>query len=365
MTLPMSADAAPGDAPDGLADALTVAVCVLDADTTVHYLNAAAEALFGAGRRQLEGQALAHAVAIDGQWLERVGPAIASDEAFTVRELRITPRYANEQRLIDATVTPWRRRHGPGFAVVELVPVDRHLRIAREASLEAQEAANRHLLRGVAHEVRNPLAGLRGAAQLLAQEASGPSVDEYTEVIVNEVDRLQALVERMVGPVRTPKRDRLNLHEITEHVLSLLRGQAPPGVTLTTAYDPSIPELAADRDQLIQALLNLGRNAVEAVGAEGTVTLRTYTLRQFTVRHVRHRLVAVVAVEDDGPGIPSELVESLFQPMVTGRAEGTGLGLTIAQSLIARHRGLIECERTDHGSVFRMLLPLEWGDDAS
>ncbi len=363
MSTPLSADASPGDAPEGLADALTVALCVVDADTTVHYVNAAAEALFGAGRRQLAGQALGSAVAIDSEWLARVAPAIASDEAFTVRELRVTPRYSTEQRLIDATVTPWQRGQDAGYAVVELVPVDRHLRIAREASLEAQEAANRHLLRGLAHEIRNPLAGLRGAAQLLAHEASGPSVGEYTDVIVNEVDRLQALVERMVGPVRAPRRDRLNLHEITEHVLSLLRGQAPPGVTLTTAYDPSIPELAGDRDQLIQALLNLGRNAVEAVGSEGTVVLRTYTLRQFTVRHVRHRLVAAVGVEDDGPGIPGDLAESLFQPMVTSRAEGTGLGLTIAQSLIARHGGLIECERTDQGSVFRVLLPLESADD--
>jgi len=364
MSAPLFPHASADMAPEGLADALTVAVCVLDADTTVHYVNAAAEALFGAGRRQLQGQALAASVAIDSAWLARVAPAIASDEAFTVRELRVTPRYSTLQRLIDATVTPWQPRPGAGYAVIELVPVDRHLRIAREASLEAQETANRHLLRGLAHEIRNPLAGLRGAAQLLAHEASGPSVDEYTDVIVNEVDRLQALVERMVGPVRTPQRDRLNLHEITEHVLSLLRGQAPLGVTLTTAYDPSIPELDADRDQLIQALLNLGRNAVEAVGSEGTVTLRTYTLRQFTVRHVRHRLVAVIAVDDDGPGIPSELAESLFQPMVTGRVEGTGLGLTIAQSLIARHGGLIECERTHHGSVFRMLVPLESADDA-
>jgi len=364
MSTPLIPDASADMAPEGLVDALTVAVCVLDADTTVHYVNAAAEALFGAGRRQLRSQALASSVAIDSDWLARVAPAIASDEAFTVRELRVTPRYSTGQRLIDATVTPWQRHPAAGYAVVELVPVDRHLRIAREASLEAQEATNRHLLRGLAHEIRNPLAGLRGAAQLLAHEASGPSVDDYTDVIINEVDRLQALVERMVGPVRTPQRDRLNLHEITEHVLSLLRGQAPPEVTLTSAYDPSIPELDADRDQLVQALLNLGRNAVEAVGREGTVTLRTYTLRQFTVRHVRHRLVAVIAVDDDGPGIPSELAERLFQPMVTGHAEGTGLGLTIAQSLIARHGGLIECERTHHGSVFRMLVPLESADDA-
>jgi two-component system nitrogen regulation sensor histidine kinase GlnL len=351
-------------APEGLADALTVAVCVLDAEITVRYVNAAAEALFGAGRRRLEGHPLHSSVTLDADWLERIGPAIAHDRAFTVRELRVTPRYAAADRLVDATVTPWPGGGGePAWAVVELVPIDRHRRIAHEASLEAQEAANRHLLRGVAHEIRNPLAGLRGAAQLLAHEASEPMVAEYTDVIINEVDRLQALVERMVGSVRAPQHTQLNLHEVTEHVLSLLRGQAPAGVTLTSAYDPSIPPLAADRDQLIQAVLNLGRNAVEAVGSQGTVVLRTYTLRQFTVRHVRHRLVAVIAVADDGPGIPAELAESLFQPMVTGRAQGSGLGLTIAQSLVGRHGGLIECEGSDRGSVFRMLLPLETGDD--
>lgn len=353
----------PSEPPEGLVDTLTVAVCVLDETATVRYANTAAEALFGAGRRQLEGCALRAIVGIDADWLARIAPAIRSDQGFTVRELRVTPRYTDEQRLVDATVTPWQQGADTPRAVVELVPVDRHLRIAREASLEAQEAANRRLLRGVAHEIRNPLAGLRGAAQLLEHEAGEATVGEYTSVIVHEVDRLQGLVERMVGPVRTPQRERLNLHEVTEHVVSLLRGQAPPGVGVATAYDPSIPDLLADRDQLIQALLNLGRNAVEAVGAQGNVTVRTYTLRQFTVRHVRYRVVAVIAVEDDGPGIPAELTESLFQPMVTGRSQGTGLGLTMAQSLVGRHDGLIECDRMQRGTVFRMLLPLDAADD--
>ncbi len=347
--------------PTGLADAMTVAVCLIDRDHVVHYANSAAEQLFGVGRRRLIGHALDETVGVGRSWLEHLGIALDNNRAFTVRELAVTPRYSTGTRHIDATITPWPGETGGPWALVELVPVDRHLRIAREASLEAQEAANRRVLRGVAHEVRNPLAGLRGAAQLLEQEVTDPGVREYTGVIVREVDRLRELVERMVGPVRPPAFAEVNLHRVTEHVLSLLRGQAPDGVIVDTDYDPSIPSVEADADQLIQALLNLGRNALEAVGDQGTVTLRTYTLRQFTVRHVRHRLVAVLAVADDGPGVPQHLRETLFQPMVTGRAEGTGLGLTVAQSLAARHGGLIECESSSAGAEFRLLLPLDRG----
>ena len=365
MMVHMTRSPSPPDEPSvpaGLVEALVGAVCVLDAERIVRYLNAAAEELLGVSRRRVVGQALERVVSVDADWLHRLGAAIAADRAFTVREVALTPPHAEAPRLVDASVTPWQPAEGPALAVVELVPVDRHLRIAREESLRAQEEASRRLLRGVAHEIRNPLAGLRGAAQLLEAELETPALREYTQVIVREVDRLRDLVERMVGPVRPPERREINIHEVTEHVVQLLRAEAGPGVRVATEYDPSIPVLRADRDQLVQALLNLARNALQAVGEHGSVTLRTHTLRQFTVRHVRHRLVAAVEVVDDGPGIPEDLRETLFQPMVSGRAEGSGLGLTIAQSLAGRHGGLIECDTGADGTVFRMLLPLD-GDD--
>ncbi|MDZ7748287.1 MAG: nitrogen regulation protein NR(II) [Halofilum sp. (in: g-proteobacteria)] len=358
--LPTGPDDGP---PAALAEALAEAVCVLDADGRVQYVNAAAEELLGCSRRRILGAPLDDAVGVDPEWLRQVTAAVGSDCGFTVREVGLTPPHAESPRLVDASVTPWLPPAGGSpLAVIELVPVDRHLRIAREESLRAQEEASRRLLRGVAHEIRNPLAGLRGAAQLLERELSEPALREYTGVIVREVDRMRDLVERMVGPVGPPRRARLNLHEITEHVVQLLRAEAAPGVAIATEYDPSIPELGADRDQLVQALLNLGRNALQAVGGHGTVAVRTRTLRQYTVRHVRHRLVAVIEVADDGPGVPPELLETLFQPMVSGRAEGSGLGLTIAQSLVGRHGGLIECDSTAEGTVFRMLVPLEAPD---
>ena len=348
--------------PEGLPEALVGAVCVVDADARLRYLNAAAEEVLGASPRRPLGRRVPEAVTIADDWLGELAGAIRSDRGFTAREVALTPANASETRLVDVSVTPWQPASGARLAVLELVPVDRHLRIAREEHLRAQEAASRRLLRGVAHEIRNPLGGLRGAAQLLAAELSEPRLREYTDVIIREVDRLRDLVERMVGPVQTPAREPVNVHELTEHVVQLLRAEAPEGVRIATDYDPSLPELAGDRDQLVQALLNLGRNALQAVGSSGHVVFRTHALRQFTVRNVRYRLVIAIEILDDGPGVPPELMETLFQPMVSGRPEGSGLGLTIAQSIVARHAGLVECENTSQGTRFRMLLPLEPAD---
>lgn len=363
MARPAASDAGE-QPPEGLAETLVGAVCVVDADATVHYVNAAAEELLGCSRRRILGGALDRAVGVDATWMRQVCAAVGSDRGFTVREVEVTPSHADAPRLIDASVTPWQPQAGPALAVIELMPVDRHLRIAREENLRAQEEASRRLLRGVAHEIRNPLAGLRGAAQLLERELDDADLHEYTRVIVREVDRLRDLVERMVGPVGPPERAALNIHEITEHVVQLLRAEAGTGVTVTTDYDPSIPELAADRDQLVQALLNLGRNALQAVaGAGGRVVMRTSTHRRHTIGQVQHRLVACIEVADDGPGVPEELLATLFQPMVSGRADGSGLGLTIAQSLVGRHGGLIECDSAPGATVFRVLLPLDGHDD--
>lgn len=345
----------------GLADALAIAVFVIDADGCVRYFNAAAEDLFGISRRRAIGAPLRELIGAEPDRLQQAMEAIQRDSAFTAREIQLTPLLPSPGHAIqaDVTVTPWQSPDWGACAIGEITPLDRHLRIVREEALRAQEEANRTLLRGLAHEVRNPLAGLRGAAQLLERELDDSGLKEYTQVIVREADRLRDLIERMKAPDQPPRLAQTNIHEVTEHVMQLLRGEAGPGVKLITAYDPSIPDLYVDRDQLIQALLNLARNALQAVGPEGSITMHTRTMRRFTIGQTLHRLVAAIEVVDDGPGIPPDLKDHLFQPMVSGRPEGTGLGLTIAQSLVGRHDGLIECDSSPAGTTFRMLLPLE------
>ncbi len=348
------------DVLDGLAGAVLV---VAGEALVLRYLNTAAEDLVRLSRRRALGQPLDAVAGLDPDWLERVRAHLASGTPFTAREVSVATHDATSVRLADASVTPIADASGEDRLLVELTPVDRHLRIAREEGLRSQEATNRRLLRGLAHEIRNPLAGLRGAAQLLASEVDDRALGEYTTMIVREADRLRALVDRMVGPVDPPRFEPVNVHRLTEHLAQLLRAEAGDGIAVHTDYDPSIPEMRADGDQLVQALLNLGRNALQALGEQGTITIRTATRRRFTIGTVQHRLVACIEIADDGPGVPRELQESLFQPMVSDRAEGSGLGLTVAQSLVGRHDGLIECDSEPGSTVFRILLPLEVGDD--
>ena len=358
-------DNVPANPPEAseVLEGLTAAVIVVAGRAlTVRYLNTAAEDLVRLSRRRTLDQPLDRIAGFDPAWVEHVRGHLGSETPFTAREIVLTSHDASVTRLVDASVGPLADDAGDPRLVIELTPVDRHLRIAREEELRTQEATSRRLLRGVAHEIRNPLAGLRGAAQLLASEVSEPALEEYTAMIVREADRLRGLVDRMVGPVNPPRFEPINVHRLTEHLAQLLRAEAGAGITVATDYDPSIPELHADADQLIQALLNLGRNALQALGAQGRITIRTGTRRRFTIGAVQHRLVACVEIADDGPGVPPELRESLFQPMVSGRAEGSGLGLTLAQSLVGRHGGLIECDSEPGSTVFRVLLPLETGD---
>ena len=320
----------------------------------IRYLNAAAEELLGVSRRRVCARPLPEVAALDPEWIERLEAADAHGSALTGREIGL--QVGDRRRLVDAVVAPVRGDDGSERLVIELSAVDRHRRIAREEALRAQEQANRALLRGLAHEIRNPLAGLRGAAQLIQRELDAGPLTEHTRVIVREADRLRELVERMVGPSAPLRTATLNIHEVTERVAALLQSEADAAVTIATRYDPSIPALRADRDRLIQAVLNLGRNALQA--AHGRVELRTATLRQFTIGAVRHRLVAVIDIVDDGPGIADAEVETLFQPMVSHRAGGSGLGLTIAQTLVGQHGGLIECDSEPGRTTFRVVLPL-------
>jgi two-component system nitrogen regulation sensor histidine kinase GlnL len=235
---------------------------------------------------------------------------------------------------------------------------DRHLRISREEGLLAQGNATRALVRGLAHEIKNPLGGLRGAAQLLERELHNEELKEYTHIIISEADRLQALMNQMLGPNTLPRRRALNIHEPLERVRQVVAAELNEKIQIVRDYDPSIPDIYADMDQLIQALMNLVRNAAQAVGKEGEIILRTRAMRRYTIGHTLYKLVARIDIIDNGPGVAEEMRESLFLPMITGRAEGTGLGLSIAQSMINLSGGLIEWESQPGKTVFTVLLPV-------
>jgi two-component system nitrogen regulation sensor histidine kinase GlnL len=343
--------------PEALLEGLTTAVISLDPELRVSGLNAACESLFGVSRRIAESQPLTLALPHFAPHEARLREALDAGTGFIERELELAR--AGEQAItVDCTVTPLQLGNKAGL-LVELAPLDRHQRISRDAQLTAQFDASRELIRGLAHEIKNPLGGIRGAAQLLEREFPDPQHGEYTRVIIREADRLQNLVDRLLGPSRPPRRQSLNIHEVLEHVRKLLEAEAPAGVTVARDYDPSIPDLVGDREQLVQALLNLARNALQAVGERGRILLRSRARRQVTLGGATHRLVAVMEVEDDGPGVPPELQEKIFYPMVTTRAGGSGLGLPIAQQLAHSHGGLVECRSRSGCTVFSMMLPLE------
>jgi two-component system nitrogen regulation sensor histidine kinase GlnL len=340
-------------------DHLNTAVMLFAADLRLKYLNPAAEMLFQFSARHVVGQYAANILPCPETQVEaRLKEALRSRHPFTERELNV-PVVDGRTITVNCTVLPLHHFDAEPELLVELHQVDRQLRITREEHLLSQHQATQALIRGLAHEIKNPLGGLRGAAQLLERELPDPGLREYTRIIIDEADRLQALMNRMIGPNRMPTRAPINIHNVLEHVRGLILAEFPGGPAVLRDYDPSIPELTGDQDRLIQAFLNLARNAAAAAGRAGRVELRTRVLRQFTIGAKRHRLVLRTEVWDNGPGIPDELKDRIFFPMVSGNPGGTGLGLPIAQEMIAQHGGLVECESRPGETRFFVYLPLE------
>jgi len=341
---------------------LTTAVAVLDPHLTVTYINPACEMLFGISSRKARAAPFDHLVSGPPEVLEHLQACLHDGHPYTDHEVPMA-LIGGRVLTVDCTVTPLNEPGTEGGLLLELVQLDRQLRIVREEHLLSQHETTRAVVRGLAHEIKNPLGGLRGAAQLLERELPDADLKEYTRIIIEEADRLQNLLNRMLGPNTLPQTRDTNIHHVLERVRSLVLAEAPSGVSIDRDYDPSIPNLEADPDQLIQAVLNLVRNAVQALGGSGRILLRTRTQRQITIGHDRHKLALVLEVIDNGPGIPEQILEKIFYPMITGHANGTGLGLSIAQSLINRHGGLIECSSEPGNTVFRILLPLGNGHD--
>jgi two-component system nitrogen regulation sensor histidine kinase GlnL len=269
----------------------------------------------------------------------------------------MTGPLGREHRVIDVTMTPLDSEFERKYLLLEISDATQRQRITRENELMARLDSSRQMVRQLAHEIKNPLGGLRGAAQLLERELH-ESLREYTGVIISEADRLTALVDSMIGPTRAPQKTRINIHEICEHVFRLLRSEARAGVLVERDYDPSLPNAEVDANQIIQALLNIARNALLAVGERGRIVIRTRIAANVNIGATRHKLAASLQVEDNGPGVPPDIADTIFFPLVTGRANGTGLGLAVSQDLVTRHGGLIEFESKPGRTVFTILLPL-------
>lgn len=342
-------------------DHLTTATLVLDSELTIEYINAAAEYLLEASGSRIVGTNLASLFTGSEEAFETLHDAARTGQPFTKREAEFT-LLSGSRFTVDYSVS--HIGADSNTLLLELQPRDRLLRITREEDMLTQQETTRILVRGMAHEIKNPLGGIRGAAQLLDRELTDESQKEYTRVIIDEADRLRSLVDRMLGPNKAPQFQPTNIHEVLERVRTLLEAETRGRVRLERDYDPSLPEFQGDKEQLIQAFLNVARNAMEAAAdhvSEETpcITFRTRALRQFTIGHRRYRLVCRVDIEDNGPGIPPDLLQNIFYPMISGRANGTGLGLSITQSIIGQHQGLVECESAPGCTDFIIFLPLE------
>lgn len=279
-------------------------------------------------------------------------------------ELRLAPTEVhNEQRIVDCRVSPVAIDNAT--LLVEINDVTRRTQISRENALLIQHGAGRQMIRQLAHEIKNPLGGIRGAAQLLERQFEDDEQREYTDVIISETDRLAGLVDTLLGPGGPPNKKPVNIHELVEYVLRIIEAEQPTRLDIRRDYDPGLPEIPLDRDQMVQAFLNLVRNAAAALNGQGKITLRSRAVTNFTIGDIRHRVIASIEIEDDGPGIPYDLQDSVFYPLVTSRPEGTGLGLPAAQELISRHGGLIEFDSRPGRTIFYVRIPLlqEVADD--
>jgi two-component system, NtrC family, nitrogen regulation sensor histidine kinase GlnL len=348
---------------DEILDLLATAVVVVDARGNIASLNQAAGGLLATSPAAASGRPLAALVA-DGAAIEALlARCRASEEPLALRTFDLAPAARDDTRYqVDLSMTPLAGGRA-GSVLVEITDTTRPSRMTRDVALLVQQGGSRVMARQLAHEIKNPLGGLRGAAQLLERELPSEELREYTRVIIGEADRLCALVDSVLGPVRAVRREPVNVHEILDRVFRLARAEAPEGVAIERDYDPSLPAVALDRDLCVQAMLNLARNAVQAIGNRGRLTLRTRALTNATIGAARHRVVAALQFEDDGPGVPPELGETIFYPLVTARTGGTGLGLAVAQDIATRHGGIIEFDSRPGRTVFSLLLPLENAHD--
>ncbi|MSR14016.1 MAG: PAS domain-containing protein [Gammaproteobacteria bacterium] len=338
---------------------LATAVVVFDAELRVTDANLTAETLLATSAAKLRGISAERLFPFDESFRNAWAEVLRDGRTFTERNISLL-RINQEHISVECSVSPWwRAGASPAGVILEMSSNERQHRLHAEENRLLQNQISTTLMQGLAHEVKNPLGGIRGAAQLLERELDDPRQREYTQIIIGEADRLRKLVDRMLGPRGQLQLANHNIHEILEHVRQVVEIEINACIYLHRDYDPSLPDFFVDRDLLVQAYLNLVRNAVQAVnGHGGNITLRTRAQRQLTLGNVLHRLVLRTDIEDDGPGIDPALGDSIFFPMVSGRADGSGLGLPIAQSLVQRHGGLIEFSTGPAKTVFTVWIPV-------
>lgn len=345
-------------------DLLATMVAVVRGDGALQYVNAMFESVAGLSRRTLMRSNLFEWFA-DGAQLRETLTAVLRNEIATGRfdgGLRRGPLSANEVIPVHVIVT--QIEHASDRVLIEMLEIEQQTRQDREERAIGQVQANKELVRNLAHEIKNPLGGIRGAAQLLSMELNSRELTEYTNVIIHEADRLQALVDRLLAPHRRPHVVvDVNIHEVCERVRSLILAEYAHGLQVQRDYDTSIPDFRGDREQLIQAVLNIAQNAAHALvdriaAGDARLILRTRVARQVTIGKQRFRLALELHIEDNGPGVPEEIRDRIFYPLVSGRDGGSGLGLTLAQTYVQQHLGLIECDSVPGRTVFRIVIPL-------
>ena len=337
-------------------DTLQASILCLDQALCVTYVNATAEALFDSSAGNLVGKRF-------DSLLSRVEHSsilskLQQPRAMTEHEAVITLA-SGRSIVVDYSIYPLGDPPESDEILLEIRQLQRQAQFAQEELNQLQKQVREQLARGLAHEINNPLGGIRGAAQLLQKALDNPAWQEYTEVIINEVDRLRALISNMLGPDNRAEFKPVNILEVLEHIRRIILAAEPNRIRIRRDYDPSIPELQADRDLLIQALLNIARNAVQAIDDDGEIIFNTRIGRSYTIGQVTHPLVVQVDIIDSGRGIDSNLSDTIFLPMVTDKPEGSGLGLPIAQEIVLRHGGTIQMHSSDSGTTFSIILPLE------
>ncbi|QOW53104.1 MULTISPECIES: nitrogen regulation protein NR(II) [Acinetobacter] len=352
-----------------LVDNLTTAILLVDSNLNIFYLNSSCEALFDISLLRAAGQPvmnLLHLPTDEFNTYEALQNTLSTGQPYTRREATINVNFKDIHVDYTASQLNAGKSYHP-LLLIELNPIDRMLKISKEENLIQQHQVARQLVRGVAHEIKNPLAGIRGATQLLARSLNDSQYAEFTDIIINEVDRLRNLADTMLGSRQLPSYELVNIHEPLERVRSLIANQTKKKVKIIRDYDLSLPEVMADRDQLIQVMLNISVNAVQAMMEnkeffaehQPELILRTRIQRLVTINGVIHRSVVRIDIKDNGPGVPEEIIESVFYPLVTARAKGTGLGLSIAQNIMHQHNGMIECQSVPGKTIFSLYIPWE------
>ncbi|MFW2076998.1 nitrogen regulation protein NR(II) [Acinetobacter sp. ULE_I010] len=352
-----------------LVDNLTTAILLVDSHLNIFYLNSSCETLFDISLLRASGQPvmnILHAPNDQFNTHEALLNTLKIGQAYTRREATINVNFKDKHVDYSVSQINTGKPYHP-LLMIEINAIDRMLKISKEENLIQQHQVTRQLIRGVAHEIKNPLGGIRGATQLLARSLNDPQYAEFTDIIISEVDRLRNLADTMLGSRQLPSYEFVNIHEPLERVRSLVINQTKKKIRIIRDYDLSLPEIKADRDQLIQVMLNVSVNAVQAmtenreffIDHQPELILRTRIQRLVTINSVLNKSAIRIDIEDNGPGVPEDILESLFYPLVTGRAKGTGLGLSIAQNIMHQHNGMIECQSIPGKTVFSLYLPWE------